>query len=117
MGAHGVKYAIEDLMSEVESQQRDRAVERGSYPSLKRAEDAANMILHFAPETNGELAYRAYQFVEKKVGRPLADLAEKSQCARDLSRSSSAAASLVEQPDLVRSHSRRAGVLGVHLQL
>ena len=84
MGAHGVKYAIEDFYDEVvESQQHTIERWNGSkYPSLKRAEDAANMILHLAPETNGELAYRAYQFVEKKVGRPLSDLAEKSRLVR-----------------------------------
>ena len=80
----GVKYPIEDFYDEV-LESRQHPIEGwngGRYPSLRRAEDAANMILHFAPETNGELAYRAYQFIEKKVGRPLADLAEKSRHTR-----------------------------------
>ena len=34
-----------------------------------RRRDAANVILHLAPETNGESAYRAFQAEEKKVGR------------------------------------------------
>jgi nitrate reductase alpha subunit len=84
MGAHGVKYPIEDLYDEVLDSQ-SHVIEEwngGRYPSLLRAEDAANMILLFAPETNGELAYRAYKIMEKKVGLPLADLAEKARHAR-----------------------------------
>ncbi|HLE79948.1 MAG TPA: molybdopterin dinucleotide binding domain-containing protein, partial [Dehalococcoidia bacterium] len=45
--------------------------------SLDNAVDAANVILHLAPETNGEVAYRAFKAEEVKVGLPLADLAEK----------------------------------------
>jgi nitrate reductase alpha subunit len=44
---------------------------------LKEAADVANLLLYFAPETNGEVAYRGFQIAEKKVGRPLADLAER----------------------------------------
>jgi len=40
------------------------------------------MILAFAPETNGELAYRGYELMEKKVGLPLKDLAEGHRDAR-----------------------------------
>lgn len=84
MGAHGVKYDVADFYDEVVNSESHPVVEWGGrkYPSLKRAEDAADMILNFAPETNGELAYRAYQFIEKKVGLPLADLAEASRHAR-----------------------------------
>jgi nitrate reductase alpha subunit len=84
MGAHGVKYGIEDFYDSVVESQSYPIVEWNGqkYPSLKRAEDAADLILLLAPETNGELAYRAYQFVEKKVGLPLADLAEKNRNAR-----------------------------------
>jgi len=84
MGAHGVKYGIEDFYDSVVESQSHPIVEWNGqkYPSLKRAEDAADLILLLAPETNGELAYRAYQFVEKKVGLPLADLAEKNRNAR-----------------------------------
>jgi nitrate reductase alpha subunit len=84
MGAHGVKYAIEDFYDEVVNSQTHSIEEWDGrkYPSLRRVEDAADMILLFAPETNGELAYRAYQFMEKKVGLPLSDLAEKARHAR-----------------------------------
>jgi nitrate reductase alpha subunit len=83
-GAHGVKYPVADIYDEVLASQTYALSEWGGqqYPSLRRAEEAADMILLLAPETNGELAYRAYQFIEKKVGLPLADLAEKSRHAR-----------------------------------
>lgn len=84
LGAHGVKFPIEDIYDSV-IQSRSHAVVQWNghtYPSLRRAEEASDMILLLAPETNGELAYRAYQFMEKKVGLPLADLAEKSRHAR-----------------------------------
>ena len=38
------------------------------YPSLEVARDAANIILHLAPETNGEVAYRAFQAEEERMG-------------------------------------------------
>jgi len=84
MGAHGVKFAVEDFYDEIVESKSHPVIEWGGkkYPSLKRAEEAADAILWFAPETNGELAYRAYQFIEKKVGLPLADLAEKARGSR-----------------------------------
>ena len=50
MGAHGVKYAIEDLYDEVVNSQTNVIEEWNGerYPSLRRAEEAANMILLFA---------------------------------------------------------------------
>ncbi len=46
------------------------------YPSLEDALDAANLLLHLAPETNGEVAWTAFKHEEDRVGLPLADLAE-----------------------------------------
>jgi nitrate reductase alpha subunit len=84
LGAHGVKYPIDDIYDEVVEDSLHPVIEWGGqrYPSLKRAEEAADVILHFAPETNGELAYRAYEFVEKKVGLPLTDLAAGNRRSR-----------------------------------
>jgi nitrate reductase alpha subunit len=82
IGAHGITWPVDDLYDEL---LRDRpTVEWGGarYPSLAHAADAAHVILHLAPETNGESAYRAYQAEEKKVGLPLADLAEKNRGVR-----------------------------------
>ncbi len=84
LGIHGVKYAIADFYDEVVESKSHPTVEWGGqrYPSLAEAEHAADVILHFAPETNGELAYRGYKFMEENVGLPLADLAEKNRGAR-----------------------------------
>ncbi len=55
-----------------------RCVEWGGsrYPSLEDALDAANVLLHLAPETNGEVSWTAFKHEEERVGLPLADLAE-----------------------------------------
>jgi len=84
MGAHGVKYPIDDIYDEIVALGTHPTVDWGGrrYPSLRRAEEAAELILLLAPETNGELAYRAYRVMEEKVGLPLTDLAEKSRDAR-----------------------------------
>ncbi|HBY92432.1 MAG: nitrate reductase subunit alpha [Ardenticatenaceae bacterium] len=52
------------------------------YPCLEDALDAANTLLHLAPETNGEVAYTAFKHEEERVGLPLADLAEKARSVR-----------------------------------
>ena len=72
-GAHGIKL------------RRPRGVRRAAWPrarrsrwdgerlpSLREAHEAADAILHLAPETNGELAYRATSYLEEKTGVPLA---------------------------------------------
>jgi nitrate reductase alpha subunit len=40
------------------------------------------MVLHFAPETNGEVAYRGFQVRERQTGQKLTDLAEGSRAIR-----------------------------------
>ncbi|MFY3744611.1 nitrate reductase subunit alpha [Anaeromyxobacter sp. Red801] len=82
LSAHGISWPVDDLYDELV---RTRpTVEWGGarYPSIAEARDAANAILHLAPETNGESAWRAYHAEEKKVGLPLADLAEKTRGVR-----------------------------------
>lgn len=48
----------------------------GKFPSLVDPVHAANMVLFFAPETNGEVAYRGFLERERETGLRLADLAE-----------------------------------------
>ena len=43
-------------------------------PSLERAEQAAEAILALSGATNGRLAHEGFTTLEKRVGRPLADL-------------------------------------------
>jgi len=52
------------------------------YPCLEDALDAANVLLHLAPETNGEVAYTGFKHEEEQTGVPLADLAEKNRNVR-----------------------------------
>ncbi|MBI4537887.1 MAG: nitrate reductase subunit alpha [Gemmatimonadetes bacterium] len=61
-----------------------RCVEWGGrkYPCLEDTLDASNVLLHLAPETNGEVAYTAFKHEEERVGLPLADLAEKVRGVR-----------------------------------
>jgi nitrate reductase / nitrite oxidoreductase, alpha subunit len=82
LGAHGTHYDCADFYDEL---QATRPVERWggeTYPSLAQAEDAANVVLHMASVTNGELAYRAYKEMEVKTGLKLADLAERDRSRR-----------------------------------
>ncbi|CBE67843.1 MAG: nitrate reductase subunit alpha [Candidatus Methylomirabilis oxygeniifera] len=46
------------------------------YPSLETALDAANLILHLSPETNGEICYEGFKAKGELVGVELADMAE-----------------------------------------
>ena len=73
---------MDDLYDELV---RDRPTEEWGgkrYPSIANAKDAANVILHLAPETNGESAFRAFAAEEKKVGLPLTDLVAGSRNVR-----------------------------------
>ena len=82
IGAHGITWPVDDLYDELV---RDRATEEWGgkrYPSIAIAKDAANVILHLAPETNGESAFRAFAAEEKKVGLPLTDLVAGSRNVR-----------------------------------
>ena len=82
IGAHGITWPVDDLYDELV---RDRATEEWGgvrYPSIANAKDAANVILHLAPETNGESAFRAFAAEEKKVGLPLTDLVAGSRNVR-----------------------------------
>jgi nitrate reductase alpha subunit len=82
LGAHGTRYQVDDLYDEVLARGPRETFDGASYPSIKRDEQACNIILEFATVTNGELAYRSYKNMEERVGLPLAHLAEKSRSVR-----------------------------------
>ena len=75
IGFHGIIWKIEDVY---DSMTVENPIEWGGkkYPSLFEDVDAANNILRLAPETNGEMALRAYKEEEERVGLPLTDLAQ-----------------------------------------
>jgi nitrate reductase alpha subunit len=82
IGDHGIYWPIEDLYDGLLRTHPVRDWNGKKYPSLDEAVDAANVILHLAPETNGEVAYRGFKVAEEKVGLPLADLAERFRGVR-----------------------------------
>lgn len=82
LGAHGTHYAIEDVYDEAVRTCPTQSWDGKHYPSIKADEDCCNIILMFATVTNGELAYRSYQNMEKKTGVPLVQLVEKARAVR-----------------------------------
>ena len=80
--AHGIKMDVSDFYDELVQRRATETWNGQTYPSLKVAKDVANAILHLAPETNGEVAFRAYQYEQHHVGLPLTPLAEKSRAVR-----------------------------------
>jgi len=82
IGAHGIRWPIEDLYQDLLDNGPTVAWGGRQYPSLEEARDAADLVLYLAPETNGEAGYRAYKEEEEKTGRPLADLAEPTRGVR-----------------------------------
>jgi nitrate reductase alpha subunit len=82
LGAHGTHYAVDDVYDDALTSLPIVQVDGQRYPSLRQAEHVCDVILRFATVSNGELAYRSYRNMEKKVGLPLADLAEKNRTLR-----------------------------------
>jgi len=82
IGAHGAKMDVSDFYDELVQTRPTIEVGGERRPSLEDAKLAADVILHLAPETNGEIAYRGYRDLEAKTGLQLADLAEGSRGAR-----------------------------------
>jgi nitrate reductase alpha subunit len=82
LSAHGIAWPVEALYDELARENPGAASSGTPCPSVASARDAANVILRLAPETNGESAFRAFQAEEKKVGLPLADIAEPTRGVR-----------------------------------
>ncbi|MCP5464636.1 MAG: nitrate reductase subunit alpha [Deltaproteobacteria bacterium] len=82
VSAHGINIPVADFYEE--AIKNGPTVEWGGkkYPSLEQDEQVCETVLRFAPETNGELAYRAYQDEENHVGLKLTDLAEDARAIR-----------------------------------
>ncbi|HQU37614.1 MAG TPA: molybdopterin-dependent oxidoreductase, partial [Anaerolineales bacterium] len=82
LAIHGIHWAADDLYQELLDNKPTTSWNGQKYPSLEAARDAANVILHLAPETNGEVAYRAFQAEEERMGLKLTDLAEPTRASR-----------------------------------
>jgi nitrate reductase / nitrite oxidoreductase, alpha subunit len=83
LGAHGIKYDASTMYDELLERNPTHTFKGKSYPSLVDAKEAANIILWMAPETNGEAAYRAYEYLEEQTGVELCEkLAEGQRAVR-----------------------------------
>lgn len=82
IGAHGTSYSIEDFYDGMLETHPHVKWDDKKYPSLEKDKHVCNAILNLASVTNGELSYRSYKNMEKKVGLPLADLVEKDRNVR-----------------------------------
>jgi len=82
LGVHGTHYDVADVYEETLENAPAVTWDGKRYPSLYQDEEVCDTILRFASVTNGELAYRSYKDMEEKVGRPLAQLAEKNRGVR-----------------------------------
>jgi nitrate reductase / nitrite oxidoreductase, alpha subunit len=82
IGAHGVQLKVEKQYDELVESRWTTVADGQKLPSIRDAEQAADVILHMAPETNGEVALDGYRFLEKKTGLVLADLAAGSVDSR-----------------------------------
>ncbi len=78
----GIHIPVEDLYEEYSRSAPYYEWGGQKYPSLADPVEVANAILHFAPETNGEVAWRGFRVRERDVGLPLADLAEGTRGVR-----------------------------------
>jgi len=82
LAIHGIHWDVADLYQQLLDTKPTVQWNGQRYPSLEVARDAADVILHLAPETNGEVAYRAFQAEEERMGLKLTDLAEPTRATR-----------------------------------
>ena len=75
LGLHGVVYSVTDLYDDFIKHNPTEHWGGKTYPSLHDDRQVCEAILRFAPETNGELAWRAYQSLAKKTGHDHTHLA------------------------------------------
>ncbi len=82
LAVHGTHYDVNDAYDDY---CLDHPIETWggvTYPSLREDKDVCNVILNFAAETNGEMAYRAYVSESKKTGIDHTHLAKDTRAVR-----------------------------------
>ena len=82
LAMHGTHFDVADLYDEYRQTKPSETWGGQCYPSLRRDRDACEVILHFAPETHGELAWRAYVAESVKTGRDHTHLARDTRGVR-----------------------------------
>jgi len=68
IGVHGTTYPVDDVYDAYMETHPVEEWDGNRYPSLREDRSVCEAILHFAAETNGELAHRAYEAESKKTG-------------------------------------------------
>lgn len=82
LSMHGIQFNVEDIY---EKHLKENPIEKwGGKEFISVQEDkwACNYVLAFGAETNGELAYRAFEAESKKTGLDLTHLANNSRSVR-----------------------------------
>ena len=82
MGAHGVYWDADDVHDKLVREMPTREWGGKRFVDLENEQNVADVLLAMAPESNGELAFRGYQNLEKRVGKPLTQLAEGNRSFR-----------------------------------
>ena len=82
IGAHGIQLDVTDQYVEFLANSKQVVVAGHKCQVMREAVDAAEAILALAPETNGEIAYQGYKFLEKRTGVKLVDLVEGNRSQR-----------------------------------
>jgi nitrate reductase alpha subunit len=68
LAVHGTHYDVDDAYDQFLKEQPREEWGGGTYPSLAEDKQVAEVILAFAAETNGEMAYRAFAAESVKTG-------------------------------------------------
>lgn len=82
LGMHGLQFEVADFYDAYKESNPTEKWGGGEYPSLREDLLVCEAILHFAPETNGELAFRAYKAEAAKTGLDHSHAAEKTRSVR-----------------------------------
>ena len=77
--AHGVSWEADDFHEKLLKEMPTRSWGGKTFIDMEDTRIVADILMTFAPETNGELAHRAYQNLEKRVGKPLSQISAGSR--------------------------------------
>ncbi len=73
-GAKGIMFALGEIYDALKDDHIVGSLD--GYPSLEDARKVAEAVLRLAPETDGDVSYKAWKTLEKRTGLKLADLIE-----------------------------------------
>jgi nitrate reductase alpha subunit len=82
LGVHGTRYQVADFYDQWIRKNPVESWDGKTYPSLREDRSVCEVILGFAAETNGELAWRAFAAESEKTGRDHTHLAEGTRAVR-----------------------------------